>query len=772
LFRILFCPNNFFLQALLLAESFLLPQIKPLLRLKICFFISLILVIIPNQSTGQDGGEESDSFRNFSEGPVSFKIPGNSSVDILKSYFELKGQSNAQYIITSISKFGINPSIAIGLNDSGENIITSESNSPHISIIIQPNTEHSDLNSWASTQQRNWTNSPTGELFSAEKFVTKSGFNGISIVRENGSERDFYISLDLTTKEWSNKNLEITNNPEIWLQAQIFGFKDPTKDGVYSNALMIAKSIIFNPEKLALIPSLKEIKTDYPQANNNPVRIISDGPISYNIPSNMKIEFKDIYFEIGKVTKVQHNLEIKSEDSFTTLIAHSESHYPDLETWAIHQSSTWEKSEKGQLFLVENFKNNYGFNGISVVRQVGTTFDFFITVDLTTSEWSDRYSKSTNGNDSAWLKVQIVGFYDPIHEGVFPTAMEMAKSLNFENDQINSQGNDFKIQEISIPLFPENNQTISDGPITFSIPDDTAVDFIKTFVGQNINPKGLYNLSNKSSNSFITLSAYTEKIYPDLNTWAVHTKNTLERNSESILVSSGKFITQNGFPCIFIKRETPNSQDCYISLDITTEKWRGKFPQSIDTWLRAEIKTTNNSLNNTLHETAQNIANSLQYNEAGNHPLPKFLEISSDTLFRSPEIIPFWFKSDWFDVFYQDQNKWIYHELMGWLYPIEMTLESGWFWHEAFDWIWTSNKTFPYFYSPEYSAWLYFYENFKDQKIFFNSKSKQWEKTDILQKIMRDYAGNETQTIIKIMKSSLSENEKLNGVGRVILYGN
>ena len=240
--RNLFCPNIFFPQALPLAVSFLLPQIKPLCSTTICFFILLNLIIIPGQTTGRDKREESESFRNFLDGPVSFKILRDSSVDILKSYSELKGQSSAQYIVTSIFKFGINPSIAIGLNDSGESIITSESNSPHISIIIQANNEHSDLNAWASAQQRNWANSPTGELFSAEKFVTDSGFDGISIVRENGSEKDFYISLNLTTKVWSEKNLEITNNPKTWLQVQIFGFKDPQEEGVYSSALNIAKS--------------------------------------------------------------------------------------------------------------------------------------------------------------------------------------------------------------------------------------------------------------------------------------------------------------------------------------------------------------------------------------------------------------------------------------------------------------------------------------------------------------------------------------------------
>ena len=131
--RNLFCPNNFFPQALPLAVSFLLPQIKPLRSLTICFFISLFFLIIAGQTTAQEYRDESDSFRSFSDGPVSFKIPENSSVDVLKSYFELKEQSNAQYIVTAMSKIGTNPSIAIGLNGSGQNIITSESNSPHIS---------------------------------------------------------------------------------------------------------------------------------------------------------------------------------------------------------------------------------------------------------------------------------------------------------------------------------------------------------------------------------------------------------------------------------------------------------------------------------------------------------------------------------------------------------------------------------------------------------------------------------------------------------------
>ena len=41
-----------------------------------------------------------------------------------------------------------------------------------------------------------------------------------------------------------------------------------------------------------------------------------------------------------------------------------------------------------------------------------------------------------------------------------------------------------------------------------------------------------------------------------------------------------------------------------------------------------------------------------------------------------------------------------------------------------------------------------------------------------IKKILSDYQGNEEETIKRIMKSSLLEEEKLNGIGQVILYGN
>ena len=106
------------------------------------------------------------------------------------------------------------------------------------------------------------------------------------------------------------------------------------------------------------------------------------------------------------------------------------------------------------------------------------------------------------------------------------------------------------------------------------------------------------------------------------------------------------------------------------------------------------------------------------------------------------------------------------------MYAIEITPASGWFWHEGFDWIWSSDKTYPYFYHNDSSSWLFFNHKFLSTKEYYDFNQKKWLVLDLLKKILSDYQGNEEETIKRIMKSSLLEEEKLNGIGQVILYGN
>jgi hypothetical protein len=106
------------------------------------------------------------------------------------------------------------------------------------------------------------------------------------------------------------------------------------------------------------------------------------------------------------------------------------------------------------------------------------------------------------------------------------------------------------------------------------------------------------------------------------------------------------------------------------------------------------------------------------------------------------------------------------------MYALEITPTSGWFWHEGFDWIWASKETYPYFYHNDSSTWLFFNDLFLKEKKYYDFAQKKWLILDLLKKILTDNAGNEEETIKRIMRSSLLEEEKLNGIGQVILYGN
>ena len=55
------------------------------------------------------------------------------------------------------------------------------------------------------------------------------------------------------------------------------------------------------------------------------------------------------------------------------------------------------------------------------------------------------------------------------------------------------------------------------------------------------------------------------------------------------------------------------------------------------------------------------------------HLAPIFREISHLTLFRSGKLASSWYISDWFGTFFETDSHWIYHELLGWMYAIEVT---------------------------------------------------------------------------------------------------
>ena len=72
-----------------------------------------------------------------------------------------------------------------------------------------------------------------------------------------------------------------------------------------------------------------------------------------------------------------------------------------------------------------------------------------------------------------------------------------------------------------------------------------------------------------------------------------------------------------------------------------------------------------------------------------------------------------WYYIKWFGYFFQiPENKWIYHEKLGWFYlDWTTTFESIWLYHEYLGWTWTKADCFPYLFNQEKNIWYYLTEN-------------------------------------------------------------
>jgi hypothetical protein len=86
-----------------------------------------------------------------------------------------------------------------------------------------------------------------------------------------------------------------------------------------------------------------------------------------------------------------------------------------------------------------------------------------------------------------------------------------------------------------------------------------------------------------------------------------------------------------------------------------------------------------------------------------------------------------WWESSWFGSYYSpDDNQWIMHSELGWLFP-SPSMDSGvWFWKDGLKWLWTDSKTFPFLHSIDQGSWLYFYGNVGEKRLFYSYTSQKW----------------------------------------------
>ena len=714
--------------------------------------------------------------RDIKNGPISFSVTEDTNVNLIESYFEFTSGTIGQFSLISDSAQEISPDLAVGLDAESKYNITADASYPATSMHIFSDFENENLDSWASKKQSTWKNSPNGMIFSSDYFTTKSGYKGISIVRETGITRDYYIGVDLSNAAWENRNKNIAQSS--FLRLQISGFDDPIKNGYYPTILEIAKTLDFNQTTVPSLSEVIELNSDYGSDESiNLDRDVLDGPISFSIPDTFQIDWKEGYIERALISKAQYNLNDPSNLLSANLLVFTEDKFKSLNEWGEYQQLTWQNSEKGKLLSVHEFTNDNGFEGMAIIREQGSINDFVIVLDLTTSEWKERYSNHNEQIDDAWLRFQINGFQDPSSEGIYPTALTIANSIDFDTNFIPNIGNTLSESTSDIVFDTlELNSTVTDGPIEYLVKENTLVDYFDNYNENGLSTVAKYNITPGNTDSFKTISLKTEEFYRDLDEWAYYQKYAWENSDNGVLKAAKFFKTDNNASGVYIVRETNSTRDFRIAIDLTNQSWLDRYNSNVgaknSAWLKAEFISSNNPIYNPIFAESIATAKSLHFIKSKNIVSPIFREISPTTLFNASKLGSSWFISDWFGVFYETNSSWIYHELLGWMYALEITPTSGWFWHEGFDWIWASKETYPYFYHNDSSTWLFFNDLFLKEKKYYDFAQKKWLILDLLKKILTDNAGNEEETIKRIMRSSLLEEEKLNGIGQVILYGN
>lgn len=105
-------------------------------------------------------------------------------------------------------------------------------------------------------------------------------------------------------------------------------------------------------------------------------------------------------------------------------------------------------------------------------------------------------------------------------------------------------------------------------------------------------------------------------------------------------------------------------------------------------------------------------------------------EFSASDLFTeldSFEIVSFsfegWFQSNWFGPLNFENDPWLFHPKIGWVYNTEASADNVWFFHGTLGWIWTTPEYYPYFFGD--GDW-YRYEQYNGKAFFYNFNQSEW----------------------------------------------
>ena len=245
------------------------------------------------------------------------------------------------------------------------------------------------------------------------------------------------------------------------------------------------------------------------------------------------------------------------------------------------------------------------------------------------------------------------------------------------------------------------------------------------------------------------------------------------------------FLTNQGHQAFALHYEVDilgNKTDWYaFGIDGTTSGYQG----TTGNWLYFPILMSQTSLS---YQEAITIAKSVQFTEGSPAPAKSMSEFNglspgdSNPIayvppFNGVDIGNNWFESTWFGIFYDIQNGWVYHIDIGWIY-LKVNQHNGWCWFNNKDWLWISEETFPYLYSDNTEDWIYLYFSEQDLPKAYDFSNQSWSDWSnlVLNKTntptTQNSSGEEAKAIEEIYYSdSMSEEEKIDAIGSIILFG-
>ena len=87
-----------------------------------------------------------------------------------------------------------------------------------------------------------------------------------------------------------------------------------------------------------------------------------------------------------------------------------------------------------------------------------------------------------------------------------------------------------------------------------------------------------------------------------------------------------------------------------------------------------------------------------------------------------------WWSNPWLGNFYiAENNGWIMHEDLGWMFVLGQPDRSIWLWKEEMGWLWTSSATYPFLYSNQSGGWLFYHGQLDGTRLFYDYMVNRWQ---------------------------------------------